>query len=149
MRTASYMGKIASQTFFAATAAEVFNAATLGGAKWLGRDDLGRLAPGALADIIIIDISGRGTLRYGPIRDPIKSLVECGVGDDVETVIIDGKTVMENRQIPGLDMNDLLRQAQGSGERIWASLPDWDPLGRTADEACPYCYPMTERNTNT
>jgi len=32
------------------------------------------------------------------------------VGDDVETVIIDGKTVMENRQIPGLDMDDLLKE---------------------------------------
>ncbi len=142
MRTASYMGKVASETFFAATAAEVFTAATLGGARSLGRDDIGRLAPGALADIIIIDLSGRGTMRFGPVRDPIKSLVECGVGDDVETVIIDGKTVMENRQIPGVDMIDLLRQAQSSGERVWASLPDWDPLSRTADEACPYCYPL-------
>ena len=142
MRTASYMGKVASETFFAATAAEVFTAATLGGARSLGRDDIGRLAPGALADIIIIDLSGRGTMRFGPVRDPIKSLVECGVGDDVETVIIDGKTVMENRQIPGVDMIDLLRQAQSSGERVWASLPDWDPLNRTADEACPYCYPL-------
>lgn len=142
MRTASYMGKVASETFFAATAAEVFTAATLGGARSLGRDDIGRLAPGALADIIIVDLSGRGTMRFGPVRDPIKSLVECGVGDDVETVIIDGKTVMENRQIPGVDMIDLLRQAQSSGERVWASLPDWDPLSRTADEACPYCYPL-------
>lgn len=144
MRTASYMGKIASETYFAATAAEVFNAATLGGARSLGRDDIGRLAPGALADIIIIDLSGQGTLRFGPIRDPIKSLVECGVGDDVETVIIDGKTIMENRKIPGLDMADLLKQAQSSGERIWASLPDWDPLGRSAEEACPYCYPLAQ-----
>jgi 5-methylthioadenosine/S-adenosylhomocysteine deaminase len=146
MRTASYMGKAASETLFAATAAEVFTAATLGGARSLGRDDIGRLAPGALADIIIIDLSGRGTLRFGPIRDPIKSLVECGVGDDVETVIIDGKTVMENRQIPGLDMADLLRQAQSSGERVWDSLPDWDPLGRTADQACPYCYPLKHQH---
>lgn len=142
MRTASYMGKMASETFFAATAAEVFNAATVGGARSFGRDDIGRLAPGALADIIIIDLSGRGTLRYGPILDPIKSLIECGVGDDVETVIIDGKIVMEDRKIPGLDMADLLKQAQASGERIWASLPDWDPLGRTAEEACPYCFPL-------
>jgi 5-methylthioadenosine/S-adenosylhomocysteine deaminase len=146
MRTASYMGKAASETLFAATAAEVFTAATLGGARSLGRDDIGRLAPGALADIIIIDLSGRGTLRFGPVRDPIKSLVECGVGDDVETVIIDGKTVMENRQIPGLDMADLLRQAQSSGERVWDSLPDWDPLGRTADQACPYCYPLKHQH---
>jgi cytosine/adenosine deaminase-related metal-dependent hydrolase len=142
MRTASYMGKIASDSYFAATAGEVFAAATLGGARSLGRDDLGKLAPGALADIIIIDLSGRGTFRYGPVRDPIKSLVECGVGDDVETVIIDGKTVMEDRKIPGIDMSALLKQAQASGERVWASLPDWDPLQRTADEACPYCYPL-------
>jgi cytosine/adenosine deaminase-related metal-dependent hydrolase len=146
MRTASYMGKVASQTYFAATAAEAFNAATLGGARSLGRDDIGRLAPGALADIIIIDLSGRGTLRFGPVRDPIKSLVECGVGDDVETVIIDGKMVMENREIPGLDMAGLLKQAQASGERVWASLPDWDPLARTAEEACPYCFPLVKKN---
>lgn len=146
MRTASYAGKIASQTFFAATAGEVFSAATLGGARSLGRDDIGRLAPGALADIIIIDITGRGTFRYGPVLDPIKSLVECGVGDDVDTVIIDGKTVMEDRQIPGLDIADLLKQAQASGERVWASLPDWDPLGRTAEQACPYCFPLLRKH---
>jgi cytosine/adenosine deaminase-related metal-dependent hydrolase len=142
MRTASYMGKVASNTYFAATAGEVFAAATLGGARSLGRDDIGRLTPGALADIIIIDLSGRGSLRFGPVRDPVKSLIECGVGDDVETVIIDGKTVMENRAIPGLDIEELRKQAQISGEKVWASLPQWDLLGRTADVACPYSYPL-------
>src|ERR1700746_3828229 len=103
MRTASYMGKIMSHSYFAATAGEVFEAATLGGARSVGRDDLGRLCVGALADIIIIDLSGRNTLRYGPVRDPVKSVVECGIGDDVETVIVDGKTVMENGRIAGVD----------------------------------------------
>jgi len=142
MRTASYMGKVASNTYFAATAGEVFAAATLGGARSLGRDDIGRLTPGALADIIILDLSGRGSLRFGPVRDPVKSLIECGVGDDVETVIIDGKTVMQNRAIPGLDIEELRKQAQISGEKVWASLPEWDLLGRTADVACPYTYPL-------
>jgi 5-methylthioadenosine/S-adenosylhomocysteine deaminase len=77
------------------------------------------------------------------VRDPVKSLVECGVGDDVDTVIIDGKIVMEGRKIPGLDLDDLRSQAQASGERVWASLPDWDLLGRTAEEACPYCFPLS------
>ena len=89
---------------FAASAAEVFEAATLGGAKSLGRDDLGRIAPGALADIVIIDLSGRDTLRYGPTRDPIKSLVECGIGDDVDTVIVDGVIRMQGGAIPELDI---------------------------------------------
>jgi 5-methylthioadenosine/S-adenosylhomocysteine deaminase len=84
MRTASYVGKIASRNLKAASAAEVFEAATLGGVRSLGRDDLGRLMPGAKADIVIIDLTGRDTLRMGPVRDPIKSLVECGIGDDVD-----------------------------------------------------------------
>jgi 5-methylthioadenosine/S-adenosylhomocysteine deaminase len=141
MRTASYLGKIMSHTYFAATAGEVFEAATLGGAKSVGRDDLGRLAPGALADIVIIDLTGRNTLRYGPILDPVKSVVECGVGDDVDTVIIDGKVCMENGVIPGVDFRRLRDDSQAAGENIWSTLPEWDPLGRTAEEACPYCYP--------
>ena len=142
MRTASYMGKTTGHTYSDATAGEVFSAATVNGARSLGRDDLGKLEPGALADIIIIDLTGGGTLRYGPVRDPVKSVVECGVGNDVETVIVDGKVVMENGKIPGVDFKDLLAKAQASGERVWASLPEWDPLGRTDDVACPYCYPV-------
>jgi 5-methylthioadenosine/S-adenosylhomocysteine deaminase len=144
MRTASYMGKIMSHTYFAATAGEVFEAATLGGAKSVGRDDLGRLAPGAMADIIIIDLSGRDTLRYGPVRDPVRSVIECGVGDDVETVIIDGKTCMQGGVIPGVDFSQIRADAQTASEAIWATLPEWDPLGRTAEEACPFCYPGGE-----
>jgi len=141
MRTASYMGKVMSHTYFAASAGEVFEAATLGGAISVGRDDLGRLSPGALADIIIIDLSGRNTLRYGPVRDPVKSVIECGVGDDVDTVIVDGKVCMEGGVIPGVNFAELRAAAQKAGEAIWATLPDWDPLGRTAEEACPWCYP--------
>ena len=73
MRTASYFGKVIGEDLSAAPAAEVFEAATLSGAKSLGRNDLGKLAPGAKADIILIDLTGKGTLRYGPVRDPIKS----------------------------------------------------------------------------
>ncbi|MBM3733605.1 MAG: amidohydrolase family protein [Acidimicrobiia bacterium] len=144
MRTASYLGKIMSHTYRAATAGEVFAAATLGGAISLGRDDLGRLAPGARADIIIIDFAGRNSLRFGPIRDPIKSLIECGVGDDVDTVIVDGRVSMEGGVIPGVDFAELRAEAQAAGERVWASLPEWDPLGRAAEEACPWSYPAGE-----
>jgi 5-methylthioadenosine/S-adenosylhomocysteine deaminase len=141
MRTASYMGKMMSHSYFAATGGEVFEAATLGGARSVGRDDLGRLAPGALADIIIIDLSGGNTLRYGPVRDPVRSVVDCGVGDDVDTVIVDGKVCMQGGVIPGVDFRQIRADTQAASEAIWATLPDWDPLGRTADEACPHCYP--------
>ena len=123
MRTASYLGKVMSHTYFAATAGEVFEAATLGGARSVGRDDLGRLAPGALADIIIIDLTGGNTLRYGPVRDPVKSVVECGVGDDVDTVIVDGKICMQDGVIPGVDFRQIRAETQAAGEAIWATFP--------------------------
>ena len=137
MRTASYFGKVASRNLRAASAAEVFNAATLGGAASLGRDDIGRLAPGAKADIIAIDLTGRGTLRYGPVRDPIKSLVECGIGDDVDTVIVDGVERVSGGRIPGIDFADLRTRAQAAGERIWEGWQHWDTLGRTVDAMSP------------
>jgi cytosine/adenosine deaminase-related metal-dependent hydrolase len=140
MRMASYFGKVMSRNLFAATAAEVFDAATLGGARALGREDLGRLAPGAKADIVIIDLMGRDALRYGPVRDPIKSLVDCGVGDDVETVIVDGVVRLRERRFPGLDLAQIRAAAQHAGEELWARIQDWDPLGRTADEVSPWSF---------
>jgi cytosine/adenosine deaminase-related metal-dependent hydrolase len=141
MRTASYVGKIASRNLKAASAGEVFEAATLGGARSLGRDDLGRLAPGAKADIVIIDLTGRDSLRMGPVRDPIRTLVECGIGDDIDTVVVDGVVRVEGGRIPGVDFAVLRSQAQAAGERIWSGWASWDTLGRTADEMCPFAYP--------
>ncbi len=119
MRTASLMGKIVGQDYFKAPASEVFEAATVGGARSLGRDDLGRLQEGSLADIVIIDFQGRNSLRYGPVRDPIKSLVECGVGDDVDTVIVDGKAASASQR-----KSEERRGAAQSGRDGAALLPE-------------------------
>jgi len=140
MRTASYHGKVMSHNYKAATAAEVFSAATLGGARSLGRDDLGRLAAGARADVILVDLSGKGTLRMGPVRDPVKTIVECGVGDDVDTVIVAGEVRMQNGRIPGVDLGALRSRAQEAGERIWANWHASDPLGRSHEEVCPWSF---------
>ncbi len=146
MRTASYHGKVMSHDYLAATAAEVFSAATLGGARALGREDIGRLAPGARADVVIIDLSGRDTLRMTPLRDPVKTLVECGVGDDVDTVIVAGEVRMQGGRIPGIDFASLRARAQSSAERLWAGWQGSDPLGRSAAQMsplsfCPSCGP--------
>ncbi len=141
MRNASYFGKVASRNLKTATAGEVFEAATLGGATSVGRDDIGRLAPGAKADIVIIGLTGDGTLRLGPVRDPIKSLIDCGIGDDVDTVIVDGFVRMRNGVIPGVDFADLREKAQAAGDRIWDGWANWDSLGRTADEMSPFSFP--------
>jgi len=141
MRAATYMAKAVSRDLFAAPANEVFDAATVITADFLKRKDLGRLAPDAVADIVIVDI-GPGSMRYRPVRDPIRALVECGIGEDVETVIVDGVTRVENRRVLGVDLQELQAQTQEDAESQWAGVADWDPLGRSADERSPYTYPL-------
>ena len=145
MRAATYMAKAISGNLLSAPANEVFDASTTVTADFLGRRDLGRLAVGAAADIVIIDI-GPSSMRYTPMRDPIRALIECGVGDDVEMVIVDGLIRVENHSVIGADMDELLMQSQADAERQWAGVEAWDPLGRTADDRSPYSYPVLRRD---
>jgi 5-methylthioadenosine/S-adenosylhomocysteine deaminase len=144
MRWASYVGKVVARDFTAATAAEVFEAATLGGARALEREDIGRLAPGAKADAIVVSLRAPDSLRHGVVRDPIHALVDCGYADDVETVLVDGVVRMRDRRIPGLDLDGLLDAAQEAADRYWSSVQEWDPFGLTADERNPPAFPAYE-----
>jgi hypothetical protein len=99
----------------------------------LGRGDLGRLAPGAKADITVIDLSG---LRTGPIEDPIRTLLMNGNGRDVKTVIVDGRTVVEDGAIPGLDVEAMRRRAQAYFDVLGAGL-----LAALAGRAVPADFP--------
>ena len=141
MRLASLVCKIMERDFFAGSSREIFNAATLGGAKGLGRKDLGRLAPGAKADILIIDLQKP---HFGGVHDPIRALVTCAVGDDVETVIVDGKVVVNGGKVVGVDEESLLREVQVESERIWASFQQWDQQERTMDELSPPSFQFVD-----
>src|SRR5206468_6783513 len=69
----SILAKVADANYQAGQHRDVFNAATLASCKFLHRDDLGRLAPGAKADIVLINLDHLGA---GVYADPIKSLVD-------------------------------------------------------------------------
>lgn len=114
MRSAVYAGKLNERSRTAVTARDVYNASTLGGARALGRNDLGRLAPGAKADILSIDLTGFHTAL---IDDPIKTLIYFANQNDVETVIVDGKTVVEDRKVPGIDQEKLAVEANEANQR--------------------------------
>jgi cytosine/adenosine deaminase-related metal-dependent hydrolase len=130
---------MADESFMVGKPRDVFDAATLGGARHLGRDDLGRLAPGAKADIVVIDLR---QVHYGAVHDPIKAVVECGSGRDVETVIVDGQLLVEGGTALRLDEAALLREVQAEGERLWQAVPEWHWTGTTVDEVVPPSYPI-------
>lgn len=83
--------------------------ATLGGARALGRDDLGRIAPGAKADLVLVDL---GTLSMSPVRDPLKNLVFSASRHDVDTVIVDGRLVVDGGRLEGIDERQLARDVR-------------------------------------
>jgi len=141
MRWAALMCRMADGSFRVGRPRDVFDAATLGGARHLGRDDLGRLAPGAKADIIVVDLR---QAHFGAVHDPIKALVECGSGRDVETVIVDGQPLIESGKATRLDEPALLAAVQAEGERLWRGVPEWHWSGKPLDEVVPPSYPVRE-----
>ena len=139
MRLASIFSKSMEGSPLATTGADVFNAATLGGAKALGREDLGRLAPGAKADIVIF--SGN-SMNMVPLRDPVNNIVFSAEMEDVDTVIVNGRTVLESGQVLGLGDkgNEINRKIQEIGEQVWSRIPSVDREGRTVDQLSPLSF---------
>ncbi len=141
MRVAALVAKIVEGNFLAGRARDVFNAATLGGARLLGRDDLGRLAPGARADIVVVDFQD---LHVGPTNDPIQTLIHAASGANVERVIIDGRTVVEQRRVVGLDEEALLARVQAINDKLWTAFPARDWRRRPVTELFPSTFPILE-----
>lgn len=142
MRYASLISRLVDRNASGARAADVFNAATIGGATALGRPDLGRLAAGSKADLVIINLR---TTRHGPVRDPINALVEYGSGADVETVIVDGEVVVENGRSTRIRDDELFAQAEAGAQRAWDNWPARDWNNRTVEQIIPPSFP-TRKN---
>ncbi|MGR3460710.1 MAG: amidohydrolase family protein [Roseovarius sp.] len=123
----------------AVRAGDLYDAATLGGARALGRDDLGRLAPGARADITVI---GLDDPAIGQVIDPIQTVLLNGSGRDVRTVVIDGRIVMQDGLIPGVDHDALRAGAQTRFDAIVAQYPDRTHGHPPLEEIFPPTYPL-------
>jgi 5-methylthioadenosine/S-adenosylhomocysteine deaminase len=134
MRTATIMAKAADRNYEAAAAGDVFAASNLAGAKALGRPDLGRIAAGAKADIVIVD---PGTLAFGVNPDPIRALVHLGAPENVDTVMVDGRILVEGGKLTMADQDEILAAATASSQKVWGAHQNYDPAKRTIDEAYP------------
>ena len=139
MRYAALASRLAEKSFIAGHPRDVFNAATLGGAKLLGRDDLGRLQKGARADIVVIDLKD---ISFGAIRDPIKALVETGTSRDVRTVIVDGEILVDERRCLGVNEEELVEEVQAIAEEEWSTMPEWHWTGKGVDEVMPPAFKL-------
>lgn len=87
------------------SAEELLSVAVNGGARALGvENQIGSLETGKRADIILADANNVDQISAG---DPLFLAANLVVGRDVRTVVVDGRTVMRDREILTIDMDEL------------------------------------------
>lgn len=119
VRTAAFLQKSATGDPVALPAYEALKLATVNGARALGyaEGELGVVREGALADLIVVDLQKP---HLQPVHDLVSNIVYCGKASDVDTVMVDGRIVVENRRVAGVDLPALYAAVAAAVKRITA-----------------------------
>lgn len=96
-------------------AAEALKMATVNGAKALGLTGCGEIKAGNQADLTVLDID-KPWLR--PHNDLLSSLVYCARGDEVDSVLVDGKFLLRNRELLTIDRERVLFEVDRTCKRL-------------------------------
>jgi cytosine/adenosine deaminase-related metal-dependent hydrolase len=134
MRWAATMAKVATDNVHALTAADVLETATVAGAAALGREDIGRLAPGAKADLVLVDLEHPS---MQPLWDPLRSLIFSALERAVSEVYVDGRLVVSEGEVLTLDHRAAASRLGAAQRRALEGVEGRDWAGRTALEAFP------------
>jgi 5-methylthioadenosine/S-adenosylhomocysteine deaminase len=114
--TAAKLAKVRGLDPTALPAREALALATRQGARVLGLEDqVGRLAPGLKADLVVIDLDQP---HLTPMYDPYSHLVYAATGADVQTVVLDGRVLVEDRQLLALDLAETLGRARELARQV-------------------------------
>ncbi|WP_088893538.1 8-oxoguanine deaminase [Leptolyngbya ohadii] len=106
-RTAFLMARVRELDAAAMTAREALEIGTRGGAKVLGRDDIGYLAPGMSADFIAINLD-RPEFA-GALHDPIAAMIFCQV-NTVDYSFINGRKVVDQGRVTTIELETLVEK---------------------------------------
>lgn len=115
MRSCAFLHKVNSFNPTVLPAYQALQMATVNGARALRLDQLGTLAVGQKADMILVSLKEAHMI---PRYDLIANLVYSAQAADVQTVIINGQIVMENRVIKTFDEQEVLAQAKRVARRL-------------------------------
>jgi 5-methylthioadenosine/S-adenosylhomocysteine deaminase len=116
MRSAALLHKLVNQDALALPAYEALMMATRDGARALGLEkEVGVLKPGYKADLILVDLN---QAHLCPRHKLVAQMVYSARGSDVDTVIIDGRPVMENRKMLTVDEDAVRNQVERRVEKL-------------------------------
>ncbi|HLI43318.1 MAG TPA: 8-oxoguanine deaminase [Acidimicrobiales bacterium] len=114
MRQALYVARLRSLCPSALSPGEALQLATSGGARCLGRPDLGRLEPGAVADVAVWPADD-----LGDIEDPVAALV-LGPTRRVRHLFVRGAQVVEESRLTTLDIETARQRAIAAAKELWS-----------------------------
>ena len=134
MEVAMIAGRLMAGDFTNATTAQIFTAATVGGAAAIGRDDIGKLAPGAKADVVLVDATNP---YMQPLRDPIRSLLYSAGDRAVTDVWVDGKQVVDGGEVRTIDITATGAKLNELQQVTIAGVRQRDWANRSIDEMAP------------
>ena len=115
VQLAALLHKVNEYDPLAVPAFEALKMGTEYGAKAVGLDGIGRLEAGAKADIVLVSMKGAA---WVPRFNEVSLLVYSGSAADVDTVICDGKVLMQHRELLTLDEEKIKYEAQKCAERL-------------------------------
>lgn len=120
MRSAAYLAKISTRNPEAVNAATVLRMATINGAKALGiADKVGSLEIGKFADIAAIDLGQAETM---PCFNPTAQLVYAASRNQITHTWVEGKALLQDRNLTTLNENEILEKAKAWQEKIQSAL---------------------------
>jgi cytosine/adenosine deaminase-related metal-dependent hydrolase len=134
MRLAAYAARMMAETPRTLTSEDLFEAATVGGAAALGREDIGRLAPGCRADLVLVDVTHPG---MRPARDPVRSLIYAAADRAIRSVIVDGAEVVRDGQCLTIDYPAAAAALHEAQQRMIARVPERDWAHRPLETISP------------
>ena len=137
MRHALYASRIVAKNVFDLRTSDIFNAATLGGAAALQRDDIGRLAPRAKADLVMVDVTAP-SMR--PLRDPIQSLIYAAADRAVRHVFVAGAQVVADGRVTTMDLEAASLALEEAQRRVEPMVRQLDWAHRSHAELSPLVY---------
>ena len=139
IRTALVMGRAAAGYMQSITGADGLEIATVGGADSLLRPDIGRLAKGCKADLVLVDLDSP---LMRPERDPWRSLLYSAADRAVRDVFVDGRQVVGEGRVLTMDMGAIAERLREGQIRMLANTPKHDHAGRADTAVSPLSLPL-------
>jgi 5-methylthioadenosine/S-adenosylhomocysteine deaminase len=120
MRFAALLHKVKTGDPRVMPATAVLEMATIGGARALGLErQIGSLEAGKRADLAVVSMA---RARLTPMYDPVSHLVYASHGEDVQTVIVNGRVLMRDRRMLTLDEPAVLAEARKFADAVRAAV---------------------------